>query len=328
MTSSDAPIAIREVSKWYGRVVGLVRATTEITPGITGLLGPNGAGKSTLMKLITGQLRPSLGSVHVFGKDVWKRPSARRQLGYAPEVDAFWEEMTPRAFVRRMARISGLSSRRARRDTEDALELTGLCEFATKPLRACSKGMRQRVKLAQALVHDPQVIVLDEPLGGIDPRGRRELLALFAALRDRGKTLVISSHILHEIEAVTDRIVLVAKGRILASGTLAEIRRLMSEFPLRVRIVCDRGRQLGARLLESGVVSGVREARQRTAGGLDHALVVELRDVERFFRELPSVLIDLDVDVRRVETLDDSAAAVFNYLVRRHESVDVERDEP
>jgi ABC-2 type transport system ATP-binding protein len=314
-SSSVAPISLERVSKWYGAVIGVNRVSLEVLPGITGLLGPNGAGKSTLMKLITGQLRPSLGEVRSFGRPVWRSALARRRLGFAPEVDAFHEEMSAERFVYAMARLSGLSRRLARRRSGEALERTGMAEQARKQLRACSKGMRQRIKLAQALVHQPDVIVLDEPLSGIDPAGRLELLDLFRGLRAEGRTLLISSHILHEVEAVTDRIVLLAHGRVLAAGALGEIRALMEDHPLTLRITASDRRRLAAELLRRDLVVGVAVEDGAGAALAGGDLIIQARQPERLFAALPPLVVELGIDVERLEALDASAEAVFAYLV-------------
>ncbi len=324
--ATTATISLRAVSKWYGDVIGVNEVSLELEPGITGLLGPNGSGKSTLMKLITGQLLPSLGEVSVLGRSVSWLPSARRPIGFLPEVDAFYEEMTGRQFVRVMARLSGLTRSEAIRSTEVALERTGMASRGDKALRACSKGMRQRIKLAQALVHDPLVLILDEPLTGIDPPGRVELMALFRALRDEGKTILVSTHILHEVQDITDRIVLMAKGRMLAHGTLGKIRELMEEHPLTVRISCTRRREIGARLLGRESVVGVAfgdegALRSGTAEGAepkssdDGDLIVKVRRPSDFFRDLTTLFTEVGADVERVEPLDASVEAVFRYLV-------------
>lgn len=302
-------VQILGASKWYGPVIGVNEVDLNLSSGITGLLGPNGAGKSTLMKLIVGLLRPSLGEVRVLGQSFLRRPWVRRQIGFSPEVDGFHEEMAAEAFVRAMARLSGLGPREARERTEESLRRVGMEENAEKPLGACSKGMRQRIKIAQALVHDPQVLVLDEPLSGIDPMGREDLLELFRSLGAAGKTLLISTHIIHEVEAIADRIVLMARGRILASGTVASIRDLLDEHPLLVRIGTARARHLSVKLMELAEVVGV----EVLAGGAD--LVAKVRRPEPFFRALPSILLEEGLEVDAVEPLDASAEAIFNYLV-------------
>jgi len=184
------PVSIRELAKWYGEIAGLNKVNLELQPGITGLVGPNGAGKSTLMKILTGQLRPSYGEALIFGEDVWKTPSARRRLGYSPEGDSFYEDMSVLGFVHAMGRLCGLGAS-ADAFAREALEKTGALEFSGKRLKACSKGMRQRAKLAQALVHKPDILVLDEPLNGIDAGGRREMLRLFEELAASGATVSV-----------------------------------------------------------------------------------------------------------------------------------------
>ncbi|MBI4583787.1 MAG: ABC transporter ATP-binding protein [Planctomycetes bacterium] len=309
------PISVRSVSKWYGQVIGLCEVDLELAPGITGLLGPNGAGKSTLLKLITGQLRPSLGEVRVFGKPVWRSASARRRIGFAPEVDSFHEEMPGLTFVTTMARLSGLTRRQARRQAAEAVARVGMSAHAHKPMRACSKGMRQRIKIAQALAHDPPVLILDEPLAGIDPPGRLELLDLFRRLRDGGKTLVISSHILEEIEACTEQIVLMAQGRVLVSGTVRSIRDLMDDHPLTVRILCARGRELARELVQLPAVLGVSLARGADENGGESELTVKVHGPEAFFRRFPRLVLEKGFEVKAFEPLDASIAAIFDYLI-------------
>jgi ABC-2 type transport system ATP-binding protein len=195
------------------------------------------------MKLATGQLRPDLGAVTILGQSAWQA-SAKRHLGYCPEADAFYEEMSGRQFVLSLALLFGYSRHEARDRTEQALEQVGMADRADRRLRGYSKGMRQRIKLAQALVHDPRLIILDEPLNGVDPVGRGELTNLFQELARQGKSLLISSHLLEELERLTERVIVMARGRLVAQGTLTEIRDLLEEYPLSVRIDTDRPREL------------------------------------------------------------------------------------
>jgi ABC-2 type transport system ATP-binding protein len=307
------PVSIRNIAKWYGEIAGLNKVSLELQPGITGLVGSNGAGKSTLMKILTGQLKPSCGQSLIYGMDVWKTPLVRQRLGYAPEGDTFYEDMTVLAFVRAMGHLSGLG-KSADRFAREALEKTGAIEFSDKRLRACSKGMRQRTKLAQALVHKPDILVLDEPLSGIDAGGRREILRLFEELASTGVTLIISSHILDEIEAVTSRIVFMAQGQVIASGCLTEVRGLLKNHPQKLLITSNAPRKLGSRLLESGLVTGV-VFNQQEAGVREEDIVLRVPQVERFYRELPDLVIELDITIERLIPLDSSAEAVFGYLM-------------
>jgi ABC-2 type transport system ATP-binding protein len=305
----SALVTVAGASKWYGPVIGINEVDLEFEDGITGLLGPNGAGKSTLMKLIGGLLRPSLGEVRVLGRPAWGHAGTRRDIGYAPDIDGFYEEMTGREFVRAMARLSGLPAAEARARTEDALAKVGMADLGGKRLQGCSKGMRQRIKVAQALVHDPQVLIFDEPLTGIDPMGRGDLMALFSALGDQGKAVLISTHIIQEIEEITDRIVLLARGRVLAAGTVARIRDLLDDHPLTVRISSAAARELAVDLLAREEVAGV----EIDGGGGD--LVVRIRRPDVFFRALPAIILARGAEVERVEPLDASAEAIFDYLV-------------
>jgi ABC-2 type transport system ATP-binding protein len=296
-----------KVSKWYGPVIGVNQVTLELRPGITGLVGSNGAGKSTLLRLASGQICPDLGVVQVRGKDAWTA-EAKRHIGYCPELDTFYEEMTGRRFVETMAKMCGYSSREAKRRTEETLELVGMAHRADATVRGFSKGMRQRIKLAQALIHDPELLLLDEPLSGIDPIGRRESLELFRELARRGKCLLVSSHELEELEKLTDHVAIMARGRIAAVGTLTQIRDLLDDHPLSIRIASDQDRRLAAALLDFPDVVGVE---LNNGDGL----LLRARNPRRFFRQLSTLVLEESFDVRHLETLDDSTHAVLGYLL-------------
>src|SRR5439155_3832346 len=257
-------------------VIGVNQVTLELRPGITGLVGSNGAGKSTLMKLAAGQLRPDIGAVSVLGHEAWS-PAAKIHVGYCPDCDRFYEEMSGRKFVETMARLFGYTRSEARRRAGECLELVGMAGRAERKLAGYSKGMRQRIKLAQALVHDPALLLLDEPLSGIDPLGRQESLQLFHDLADRGKCLLVSSHELEELEKLTDHIIVMAHGRIAAVGTLAQIRDLLDAHPLSILIGCEQHRKLARALLDLQGVVGVEL-------GTNDSLVVQARNPRRFFR--------------------------------------------
>ena len=295
-------------SKWYGSVIGLNDVSWEMQPGITGLVGHNGAGKSTLIKLLTGQLRPSLGSVTVCGRPAWSA-GAKRYLGYCPDVDAFYEEMSGEAFVRMMARLHGFSARLANERTSAVLQQVGMTDRANRPLASYSKGMRQRIKLAQALVHDPRLIVLDEPLNGVDPVGRNELIQLFRVLATEGKAILISSHILEDMDTLADRILFICRGRLLASGTLEEIRALLDGHPLKIRIATERARDLAAELLNLEVVQSVALERR------DQVLLDVLRPKE-FFGPLAEIIARRGHDPQRLQVIDATTEAVFDYLMQ------------
>lgn len=298
-------LSFDRVTKFYGPVIGVNDVTCRIRPGITGLLGANGAGKSTLIKLASGQLRPSLGEVRIGLHRAWSS-AAKRQFGYSPDINSFYEEMTGREFVYAMTRLYGYSRREARERTESALAEVGMTPRAGRRLAGCSHGMRQRIKLAQALVHNPPILLLDEPLSGIDPGGRREINELLARLAQQGKTILVSSHILVEIEHLADTVVMISRGRILASGTLAEIRAMLDEKPLTVEIAAESPRRLAALLAEMPEVQSIELA--------DRALTVRTIAPARFFASLNELVVRHGFEIRRLQTLDAGADAVFGYL--------------
>jgi ABC-2 type transport system ATP-binding protein len=301
-------LLFERVSKWYGPVIGVNQVTLELRPGITGLVGANGAGKSTLFRLATGQLRPDLGRVLVRGIDAWDA-RAKRQVGYCPDTDAFYEEMSGRRFVEAMTRLYGYPRREAIRRAGAALETVEMTGRAERRLRGYSKGMRQRIKLAQALVHEPELLVLDEPLSGIDPVGRQEFVTLFRRLAAQDKCLIVSSHELEELEKLTDHVAVMARGRIAVVGTLAEIRDLLDDHPFSIRVECvaDNPRGLAKLLLGLPDVEGVEFA--------ESGVLVRARNPRRFFRAFAGMVLEESLDVRRLETLDDSAHAILGYLL-------------
>ena len=309
-TISVAPLLLFEqVSKWYGTVLALNQVTLVLNGGITGLVGANGAGKSTLLRLANGQLRPTLGRVSVCGIDAWDW-QARKLVGYCPDADAFYEDLSGREFVRLMARLCGYSRSETARRTEMVLERVGMRDRADRVLRGYSKGMRQRVKLAQALLHDPQLFVLDEPLSGIDPIGRQELLLLFQSLAAQGKCLLISSHELEALEKLTNHVAIMARGRIAAVGTLPQIRDLLEDHPLTVRIDVDRPRELARLLLGMPEVIAVDVSTTAHPG-----LVATIRHPKRFFEGFGRLVLEEELDLRRIEPLDESAHAILGYLL-------------
>ena len=306
----ETPVLLFDrVSKWYGPVLGVNQVTLELRGGITGLVGANGAGKTTLLRLATGQLRPDIGAVRVLGRDAWSE-AGKRLVGYCPDVDAFYEEMSGRRFVQAMARLCGYDRAEARRRTGEALDLVRMTGRCDRPIAGYSKGMRQRVKMAQALIHEPRLLILDEPLSGIDPVGRQEFIALYRELAARGKCLLVSSHELDELEKLTDHVAVMARGRIAAVGTLTQIRDLLDDHPLSVRIDADQPRELAARLIGFVDVVGVD-----LGDGGDESMVVRARNPRRFFRDFTRLVLEEGVEVRRLEPLDDSAHAILGYLL-------------
>ena len=299
------------VSKWYGNVIGLNNLTVRIPPGITGLLGPNGAGKSTLLQLATGQLRPSQGKVRVLGHRTWNNPALMRHIGLCPEQDAFYEWMTGYDFVKTCARLSGMGRREAVAAAEKTMAIVGMTENMRRPIRGYSKGMRQRTKLAQALVHEPRVLFLDEPFTGTDPIARRDLLDVIRAMDGSGRSVVVSSHVLYEVEALTQNVILLHRGRLVAEGQVREIRDLIDQHPHRIVLVCDNYRTLAAKLVCWEDIESV------TIMQRDNAVMVQTRRPDTFYARLPALSLEADVAVREVYSEDDNLEAVFKYLVSK-----------
>ena len=303
-------VEVRNLSKWYGQVIGVNNLTFTIGPGVTGFLGPNGAGKTTLLRLLTGQLRPSKGVLTIGGERVWGNHRVLRAVGYCPEVDAFWGYQTGWEFVYSMMRMHGLPPDEAREKAEAAIRTMDMEEAQTKRIGGYSKGMRQRIKMAQAVGHDPRILFLDEPLNGMDPLGRRKTIDLIKRLGSDGRTVVVSSHILHEVEEMTDTILLVNHGRLLAEGNIYEIRRLIDTHPLQVTIRCDNVNILTAKLLEYEDVKSVQFDRER------NQLTVETNRPDDFHRRLPKLVLEHSVRIHSLWSPDENLEAVFDYLVR------------
>ncbi len=304
-------ITLSRASRWYGQVIGINDVSCEIGPGLTALLGPNGAGKSTLMKLVTGQLRPTTGDVLVFRERPFANTRVFRRIGYCPEIESCYEDMTGREFVSMLAALAGIpSSQRASR-CADALELVGMTAAASRKIGGYSKGMRQRVKIAQAIVHDPDLLILDEPLNGLDPVGRREMTDLFVKLAESGKCVVVSSHILYEVEQMTRRILLIDRGRMRAMGDVYQIRALIDAHPHRVAITCPEARRLARRLLEFPYVLSASLDRAD-----DSRLTVETRQPDQFYDDLPRLALADGYQVTEFESPDNNLEAVFRYLVK------------
>jgi ABC-2 type transport system ATP-binding protein len=297
------------LSKWYGQVIGLNDVSVVVPPGITGLLGPNGAGKSTFMKLITGQLKPSKGSIRVLGEPIWGNPKLFFRIGFCPEQDAFYERMTGLEWVTALVRLNGYSEREAAAAANDAIEKVDLLPAAGKKIGAYSKGMRQRIKLAQALVHDPELLILDEPLTGMDPIMRRRTIRLIKDWARAGKSILVSSHILHEIEAMTSNILLINNGRILAEGNVHQIRDLIDEHPHTVYIRAADPRALARRFLADDDVLSLKFE--------EGAIIVQTAKPDVFYTRLTVLAASGEAGaVEEVASPDDKLAAVFQYLVK------------
>jgi len=304
-------VAFHDVSKWYGNVIGINKLTLTVRAGVTGLLGPNGAGKSTLLQLATGQLKPSQGAVRVRGQSVWNNSTLNRRIGLCPEQDAFYEWMTGWDFVHTCARLSGLARGDARAAAERTVDAVGMTRHKDLAIRGYSKGMRQRIKLAQALVHEPDVLFLDEPLTGTDPVARRDLMDIIQRLGGEGKSVLVSSHVLHEVESLTPSIVLLSRGRLVAEGNVRQIRDLIDEHPHQIVLHAGDYRRLAARLLAFDDVEGIR-----VLSG-EQGVMVETRAPDAFYGRLPTLYLDEGLEIKAVYSDDDNLEAVFKYLVRK-----------
>jgi ABC-2 type transport system ATP-binding protein len=303
-------ITTEHLSKWYGQVSGLNDITVSVPPGITGLLGPNGAGKSTFMKVITGQLKPSKGSVRVLGESIWGNPALFHRIGFCPEQDAFYERMTGLDWVTALVRLGGAEPQAAADAARRALDAVDLMDAAGKKIGAYSKGMRQRVKLAQAIAHEPELLILDEPLSGMDPLMRRRTIRQIREWGRAGKSVLVSSHILHEIESMTSNILLINNGRILAEGNVHQIRELIDEHPHTVFIRAESPQLLARQLIaEDGLIS------LRYEPG---AVIIETSRPDVFYARLTDMAASGEAGViDEITSPDDNLQAVFKYLVKQ-----------
>jgi ABC-2 type transport system ATP-binding protein len=302
-------VSADQLSKWYGQVIGLNDVSVSVPQGITGLLGPNGAGKSTFMKLITGQLKPSKGSINVLGEPIWRNPALYFRIGFCPEQDAFYERMTGLEWVTALVRLNGLTDAEASAVAHRALEMVELIDAAEKKIGAYSKGMRQRVKMAQALAHDPELLILDEPLSGMDPIARRKTIRMIKEWGRAGRSVIVSSHILHEIESMTANILLINQGRILAEGNVHQIRDLIDEHPHTVYIKADETRALAREFLTQDDVLSLKFE--------ENAVVVQTGKPDAFYARLTDLAASGELGViHEVTSPDDNLQAVFQYLVK------------
>jgi ABC-2 type transport system ATP-binding protein len=307
-------IVFEGVSKFYGEILGVNRVNLSIPPGITSLVGPNGSGKTTLMNLMTGLVRPTRGRIEVLGYETDDPENLFKIVGYSTQFDAFPRGLSGYQFVYSYLRLAGwdvaTSEHRARR----AIDRVGLGEAAPRNIAGYSKGMRQRIRLAQALAHDPKVLVLDEPLNGLDPLARSEMIALFRAVAAEGSYVIISSHILHEVDVISDQVILLSNGYVVAEGQIHSVRSEIEDHPTQILIRCDRPRELAAKVLQD----------ERTLEVSIHkdgrGLLLKTRDADHFYLALNQIALD-GIEIESVAPADDDVLSVYEYLIGNEEAV-------
>jgi ABC-2 type transport system ATP-binding protein len=303
-------IVFEDVSKFYGEILGVNRVNLQIEPGITALVGPNGSGKTTLMNLMTGLIRPTRGQVSILGSSADDPEKLFRRVGYCSQFDSFPRGMTGYEFIHSYLLVHGYSRVQAQDLAWRALHRVDLLEAAHRKVAGYSKGMRQRVRLAQAIAHLPTVMILDEPLNGLDPIARAETIRLFKQLAEEGLHLIISSHILHEVDAMSDRVILLNNGYVVAEGEISGVRDEMEEHPMQILIRCDRPAALAARVFAEDSVVEARVHKDR------QGLFVKTRNADAFYLLLNSIVTETDLSVESVSPVDDDLLAVYQYLIR------------
>ena len=312
VTSSDR-IVFSDVSKFYGEILGVNRVNLSIPPGVTSLVGPNGSGKTTLMNLMTGLVRPTRGRISVQGIDPTEPEKLFTILGYSTQFDSF-PKLTGFQFVYSYLRLSGSDAKTAEQLAWRAIERVNLTDAATRNVAAYSKGMRQRIRLAQALSRNPRILVLDEPLNGLDPLARAEMIAMFRSVANEGCSVILSSHILHEVDAISDQVVLLSNGYVVAEGEIHDVRDEIREHPAQILIRCDRPRDLAAKVMSSEHTLEVRIHND------ERGLLVKTRDADRFYLMLNHIALN-GIEIESVAPADDDVNSVYEYLVGNEEVV-------
>jgi ABC-2 type transport system ATP-binding protein len=307
--TENRQIVFNNVSKFYGEVLGVNRVSFTLDPGITSLVGPNGSGKTTLMNLLTGLIKPTQGTVHVFGLTPDDPVHFYRQVGYCTQFDSFPPGVTGHNFIYQPLRLHGFGAEQAAKLTAEALDRAGMAQVAKRKIAGYSKGMRQRIRLAQSIAHRPSVLVLDEPLNGLDPMARAESIALFEALAKQGMHVIISSHILEEVDRISDRVVLMSSGYVVAEGQIREVRREVRDHPMQVLVRCSNAARLASAAFE---LDHVVEAKILADG---QSVLVRTRDVEQFYLLLNKIVSTGLVDIDTVAPADDDVNSIYQYLI-------------
>lgn len=309
--NSDAPsIRAVQLTKWYGQVTALQDVSLHLGPGIWGLLGPNGFGKTTFLRLAAGQLRPSLGSVRVCGAAPFANPDVLRRVGLCPEADAMYDELTGLEHVTALAELSGYPTREAKERAAHALGVFGLTDAMERRVGGYSRGMRQRTKLAQAIVHEPDVLILDEPLTGTDPRSRQVILEALRTRAEAGAVVLFSTHVLHEVEALTDRVMLIARGQLVAQGEVSEIRDLLHEHPHHIHVRCERPREFASLVLRADASIASLQLHP-------DAVTFRTSTPDQTYMQLAEVALASGHPIESITSPDATLEALFHYLVER-----------
>jgi len=303
-------IELKNVTKLYGKVIGVNDFTLSLGAGAFGLLGPNGSGKSTLLNLITGQLRPTLGTVHVMGQSPRNNAALFRRLGYSPGSEGLYSNVSALEWVKYLQQLQGMSAADADVAAGTALELVGMAAAMHRPISSYSRGMRQRTKLAQAIAHNPDILILDEPFSGLDPVGRHELTNVLLDWIDLGKSMLFASHVLHEIESITQSFLLICGGRLLASGTAEDVHAMMVGLPNEVALKCNRPHALASIVLGEEVADSVRIT--------GDTVTVATKHPARLYENLPQWLGRSGIEVTEMHSADESLQALFNSLMKMH----------
>jgi len=307
-------IIFEDVSKFYGEILGVNKVSLSIPPGITSLVGPNGSGKTTLMNLMTGLVKPSRGRIQVLGYGTEVPEQLFKIVGYSTQFDAFPKGLTGFQFIYSYLCLSGRDRQEAEKLAWQAVERVNMVEAASRNVGSYSKGMRQRIRLAQALAHDPKVLVLDEPLNGLDPLARAEMIALFRAAAAQGSYVIISSHILHEVDVISDQVILLSNGYVVAEGQIQSVRSEIQEHPTQILIRCDRPRELASKILAS---EHILEVSIHNDG---RGLLLKTRDADRFYLAMNELALN-GIQVESIAPADDDVLSVYEYLIGSEEVV-------
>ncbi|HHN81716.1 MAG TPA: ABC transporter ATP-binding protein [Methanomicrobia archaeon] len=300
-------VSARDLSRWYGEVVGLNKFSVSVNEGITGLVGPNGAGKTTFIRLLTGMIRPSAGSLLVLGEVPFDNPSLKARIGYCPEHEAMFENLSSIGFLSWQARMKGYSASEARSRAHSCLNTVGLPTLE-RPITTYSKGMKQRVKIAQALLHDPAFLILDEPFSGVDPVARVELFDLLSSLSRDGVHILLSSHVLHEVERLTSSVVLMNHGKLVYQGDIFHVHQSIEDLVTSIRLSTSSPRELASLLISEGIIDGAEVT--------DTALIVDTDAPGQLYERLPSIVVKDGIDITTVEPIGTDLETIFERMVR------------